>query len=278
MLLGALHGVVGVAQDLIGMLVGRRPEHHADAAGDENFLALESKRRGQLPQHAVGHGAGFLGSGRPFHQDGEFVAAEPGQGVGLAQQLLQPVGDHHEQPVAGHMPEGLVDELEPVDVQVQDGVQGLGIVLEVLYRLIQPVEEQGPVEQAGQGVVEGVVQDMLFQLFFPGDVREQDEHARDGAVDARQAQVVPDRALGRTAGQVDIEMGLGPRQHRRKPPAYGVGRGLGNPLGAKGRKGGRQRGVGVDGVEQVAIGRVGGHDGAARVEHGGMGRKGFQQG
>ena len=68
----------------------------------------------------------------------------------------EPLGDPDEQLVPRRVTEGVVDDLEVVEVEEDDGdgppvppVQGQGV--------LQPVEEQRPVGQAGQHVVEGLV-------------------------------------------------------------------------------------------------------------------------
>ena len=84
-------------------------------------------------------------------QDDELVAAEPGDGAVGAGDLEQPLGHLDEQGVADLVAEGVVDGLEPVDVQQEHG-QAAGRALETGERVSQPVAEQGAVGQAGQGV------------------------------------------------------------------------------------------------------------------------------
>ena len=51
-----------------------------------------------------------------FKDDQEFVAAKPGDGVGFAHVLAQPIGDDLEQLIADRMAERVVDRLEAVKV------------------------------------------------------------------------------------------------------------------------------------------------------------------
>ena len=71
-------------------------------------------------------------------------------------QAAEPPGDGPEQVVAGGVAEAVVDRLEAVEVDEQDGDldPSAGGRAE---RLLDPVEEEGPVRQAGQRVVEGLV-------------------------------------------------------------------------------------------------------------------------
>ena len=54
-------------------------------------------------------------------QDRELVAAEPGDQVVVADEAADPLGDRDEQRVAGGVAEGVVDDLEVVEVDEQDG-------------------------------------------------------------------------------------------------------------------------------------------------------------
>ena len=61
-------------------------------------------------------------------QDRELVAAEAGGHVAGADARLDAVGDRGEQPVAGRVPEGVVDVLEVVEVEEQDDRDAVGAV------------------------------------------------------------------------------------------------------------------------------------------------------
>ena len=79
--------------------------------------ALEPERLGQRrldPQRHLGRRLGVR-DGRQQH--GELVAAEPGDHVLGPQRAADPLGDVLEQPVAHLVPEGVVDLLEPVEVE-----------------------------------------------------------------------------------------------------------------------------------------------------------------
>ena len=57
-----------------------------------------------------------------LQQDGELVAAEPGQRVAGPESGADALGDRHQELVAGVVAEAVVDDLEPVDVGEQHGV------------------------------------------------------------------------------------------------------------------------------------------------------------
>ena len=79
--------------------------------------------------------------------DDELVAAEPGDGVSVADDAAQPVGDLREHLVAGGVPEAVVDGLELVEVDEQqpDRAGGAGLAGQ---RLPDALHEPGPVRAA----------------------------------------------------------------------------------------------------------------------------------
>ena len=111
------------------------------------------------------------GSSTPAGQrldDREFVAAETGDHVDLPQATLEADGDDAQQFVAERMAERVVDLLEVVEIEAEKretlagfggdegGADALG--------------EQGPVGEAGQGIVARHKGDLLLRLQPLGDV------------------------------------------------------------------------------------------------------------
>ena len=68
------------------------------------------------------------------------------------------------------MPEGVVDELEAVEVQEQDGPLLLSESLGALERQLDLLAEATPVELSGQRVVVGEVLQLPFELLAVRDV------------------------------------------------------------------------------------------------------------
>ena len=100
--------------------------------------------------------------------DGEFVAAEPGRHIGLAEATAQALGDALEQLIADRMAERVVDALELVDVDIEH--RQLLARPYRLQRLFQPLAEQDPVRQVGQPVVMRQMRDLLVGACALGDV------------------------------------------------------------------------------------------------------------
>ena len=88
-----------------------------------------------------------------FAQDHELVAREAGQGVAGTKGERQPVGDGHQQLVAGAVPVQIVHELEPVEI----GEEHRGPLARSpgsTDRVIQSFEEEDPIGQPGERVVQ----------------------------------------------------------------------------------------------------------------------------
>jgi hypothetical protein len=97
-----------------------RGRRRSDAGVQVEHDPVEGQRLlGRGPQ-LLGHRGRALGGGAR-HQHGELVAAEAGHGVDLPQRPLEPGPDLAEQLVAVMMAEGVVDVLEPVQVEQHQG-------------------------------------------------------------------------------------------------------------------------------------------------------------
>ena len=96
------------------------------------------------------------------------VSRDPGR-------RLQAPADLHEQRVARGVPEGVVDELEAVDVEEAD--RGAGAARE---RLAQTVEQEAAVRQAGQRVVDGLVLEQRGRAALARDVLQLADEVRGG--------------------------------------------------------------------------------------------------
>ena len=156
--LGAVHGQVGVAEHG----VGRGPEvaglgdDDADGGGEPVLGGPDDHRPGQLGQDHLGDAEGDVDRLHVGADDDELVAAEAGDGVGPAPGLGQPVGQFPQGQVADAVAVEVVDGLEAVQVDEEDG-QGAVVPATGGQGLVDPVVEQGPVGQSGEGVVEGLV-------------------------------------------------------------------------------------------------------------------------
>ncbi len=149
--LGGVHRRVGVTEQQIGRLPALA-ETHPDARPGPDGPVADGERSLQFGQRPVRDAQGvFLG--RPRHQDGELVTAQPRHGVGVAHHVGQPLGHLHQHAVAGAVAEPVIDGLELVQIQQQHAGWPFA-AFGSDDRLADPVGQQGPVGQPGQRVVQ----------------------------------------------------------------------------------------------------------------------------
>ena len=192
--------------------------------------------------HALGDQRRLVHVRHAVEQHRELVAAEAGDGVRRPDGRLQPPGDGDQQPVSHLVAERVVDELEAVEVEEQDRRGGGRVgALGAADRLVEPVEEQHAVRQAGERVVQRVVLEALLGPLAVGDVglaaddpqrsvlRVPDRHpAREHPAVGAVAVLDPVLVLEvvRRAGQVGVERlrerGAVVRVHAPEPLAAGV--------------------------------------------------------
>ena len=217
--LRAVHGKVGIAQDILGLAIGRIPHRHADGGGADDLLAVELEWLADRVQHVTGEGQRLVRARDILQQNGEFVAAQPGERVAGADLLAQPQGKRNQQLVAAQMAHALVHDLEAVEVDQQDGeAHILAGAAAARHRLTQSVGQQGAVRQGGQRVVQRV---MLHP--FLGDLARGDVGLRAGDAGGLLRHVAhrlaPDQhpviaAIGVQHAVLALEMAAGPGQMR----------------------------------------------------------------
>ena len=131
--------------------------------------------------------------------------AQACHGILGAHRGAQPRSDDAQQLVSGRMPEGVVDELEAVQVDEQQR-DLLPLAPGALQRPRQVVLELQAVGQPGQRVVMGQVQQPLFGLLERADIGEQ-RHVVQGPAVANAADRLPGRkALAVAAPQPDFTL------------------------------------------------------------------------
>ena len=91
----------------------------SDAGRHLEGMLLAEERGLQRPQEAVSDPGGVRDVG-PWQQNGELVAAQPGNHVANFQSLAEPRSDLAQQDVAHLVTEAVVDLFEVVDVQQKE--------------------------------------------------------------------------------------------------------------------------------------------------------------
>ena len=181
--LGPVHRHVGASEGLVDRLVGQLAEEaHADAHRGAMFRVAELETLVQRREDLVAHRRGLLRRlaplpGQRLQHDDELVATEPGHGVVLAHAAREDRGDLHEQPVALLMADGVVDRLEVVQV---DEEQGAHRPVPRAARLcaLQPLHQQPPVGQPGEEVEVGQLPHLGLHRLACGDVARRVEQHR----------------------------------------------------------------------------------------------------
>ena len=149
-----VHRGVGVLEELLGELVAPTRERDADAGRHLDFGRREDERAPRPPRRSGPR------SRRPpprsfevLAQDDELVARQARQGVARTQQRGQALGDGDQQLVADAVAVEVVDQLEPVEIDEQDRGH-LARPAAPKHRVVEPLEQEDPVRQPGQRVVE----------------------------------------------------------------------------------------------------------------------------
>ena len=117
--LRGVHRDVGRSQQIHGVCRALRA-HDAGAGAHGEVAGAHVHRQGKALQRALREQQrfGFVGV---FQQDGELVAAQPGNRVALAHAAAEALGDGSQQLVARGVTEAVVDRLEVVDVDQHHG-------------------------------------------------------------------------------------------------------------------------------------------------------------
>jgi hypothetical protein len=195
--LGAIQRHIRVLQKLVGVGCIERRDGNADADVNDDPMAVEVIGLRHGVPHAAGERRRIRRLAHRRHDDGEFVAAQPCNRVGLPGAVTQPVGNHLEQLVADRMPERIVDALEMIEIEAEHGERFSP--LHPLELVLQPLTQQHAIGQVGQRVVTRHMRDLLLGAPSLGDVlvRCQPAAARHGLVHDRN-----DPAVGEVHGVI----------------------------------------------------------------------------
>ena len=224
-------------------------------------------RLAKLEREHLGRGLGR----RLLAHHHELVAAEAGNRVGDACGLAEPGGQGGEHHVTGGVAVGVVDDGEAVDVDDQDGEPGRLAAGDAGQRTLDPVVEQRPVGQAGQGVVHGGVAERLVRPYQRGDVVVDHEGAARGQTTQAYGvggALALDGARHVVRGDLAVHDPAQPDQGLAGPGVVAPGgedRGVARADAGSDRAGSGTGEVAGDRVGPSAVGR---DDGAGPVEHG----------
>ena len=178
LLLGAVHGGVGVAQQLERVVAVAGIEADADAGGDDELASFYLERLRQGVENFLRHLRHVARIRQVLEQHRELVAAETRHGVALAHAGRQPPGGHPQRAVADVMPQRVVDDLETVEIEEQHRQRPVGPA-RPRERVLQALQEQCAVRQPREHVVVRHELQLLARLAALGDVADDGhEHRR----------------------------------------------------------------------------------------------------
>lgn len=165
-LLGVVHGGVGVEGQLVqaGAVLGI--DRNADAGGDVQAVVFTLIGLCQRGQQTLGEGCGLADVPRRQGQH-ELIPPEARGGIIGAKQSSDPLRHFDQQQIPGVVAVGIVDDLEAVEIEKQQGEAALA-VLTLLNALLQAVGEQQPVGQPGQAVVQRQLEQLVVGLVEGG--------------------------------------------------------------------------------------------------------------
>jgi hypothetical protein len=159
LLLGRVHGRVGVAEQAVELLT-LVPQGDPGAGLGQDLTAVHHDWVADPCKDPAGHGLGLgLVGGR--EDDRELVATDPGRGVGRSKAGPQPVGHLDQNVVAGGVAQVVVDLLEAVQVEHGDG-EVLASASRIGHGLGETVVGQGPVGEPGERIVEGLMGELVL--------------------------------------------------------------------------------------------------------------------
>jgi hypothetical protein len=162
--LGLVEPCIGGLEQAVQRIGAVVADDGADAGGNADEVAVHFKRLGNRGAQALGEQDRFFRTGQPKLHDGEFIAAEPGHDVAVADRATQAIGHLFQQAVAGAVAIGIVDRLEAVEIEIMHGDQpvrgdDLGVGLE-MFAQRQAVGQGGQVVAAGQRERDQAVPDL----------------------------------------------------------------------------------------------------------------------
>ena len=218
-LLGAVERKIGLLQQFVGVLAVLRRQRNADADADDELVAGNLVRRGNLLDHMAGEqgDGGRIAIAAELH-DREFVAAEPRHRVVLGDAFAETPCDLLQQHVADRMAERVVDVLEVVEIETQH--RKLIAAFDKPQRLFELLAEQGPVRQVGQRVMARHVGNLFLGGLPFGDVFKGSDPSAPlhGLIDhAKRTSVTVDRPGHGPAGLCVLQHALRRTRRDRRP-------------------------------------------------------------
>jgi hypothetical protein len=188
---------VRLLQEALCAVPAVRRHRNPDAGRADELLVTHLERGVACLHDPLAERHRLLSRRDVLDHDGELVAAQPRQRVLWAQESAQALGHLQEHSVTDEVPDRIVDQLEPVQVEEQHRDEAVA-ALEPAQRLLQAVHEHRAVGHAGQRVRAGLALEVELRLLAVTDVADggHDERAVVRSHELRQHFSPPVGAIG----------------------------------------------------------------------------------
>ena len=167
--LGPVHGDVGVRQDRIGRVGAVGAKRDPDACAHLRIVVAEAERGTERVEDALRERGRVVNALDVFAEHDELVAAEPRDRVTVAYRRLDSRGGLDQQLVADRVAERVVHGLEAVQVDEQHAERAL-VPADPRERLVESVGEHHAVRQARERVVQNLVRELSLEVLLVGEI------------------------------------------------------------------------------------------------------------
>src|SRR5208283_3919704 len=152
---------VGVTQDIAGVARTAVDDGNADRCTDDDVVPLDRVGRADGGNDAPGGRLQGIGIGGAAGDDGELVAAEPGNQIVAAHHPTQALRDLKNELVADMVAERIVDILEVIEIDVEHG-RRRAAVTDLVDHGLQSFTEIDAVGQAADRIVQSEAPQLRF--------------------------------------------------------------------------------------------------------------------
>src|SRR5262249_61462973 len=168
--LGAVHRGVGITEQIFGTFVLWRAKRDSHAGRGEDVLVAQRKRAHQLTLDPFRNSSGIAHVLDVFEQNSKFIAAKTRHSIAGAQTSFETASDRDEQLISNHVAKTVVDILETIEIKEQNCEQIILAPFTVPDRYAETIDKERAIREPGQGIMQGIVQQLLFGDFSLGDI------------------------------------------------------------------------------------------------------------
>src|SRR5262249_21663145 len=202
----AVHRDVRVAEEALrGRALVAAAEGDPDAGPDEDLLGLDPERTPEGLDDPLRYEGSVSGRPDVLEQHGELIPADASDGVDATETAAEALRHLDEELVAAIVPEVVVDQLEPIEIQEEHRGR-LPPARGSLERQLQPIHEQHPVRQPGELIVKRPLDQLRLEGFVPADVPGVEDDPADSGLVEEVGPLhleTPPRAIARLPAKLD---------------------------------------------------------------------------